>query len=256
MYRRQTASSAVPTDKIDIELRIHIHDGYYQFENSLQSSLLDCVLRKCNFCGFNCAVPPHFSADESSTCSRVASDEDAQLDAILDGWSFHSDTDVIFGDDPKAEPEDATATNNEPKTEHVEETRRPAPRILRGGKSMAPYAGKVYAEQFENLARFFHLTREEAAQRLDISVTLLKRKCRRLGIQRWPYRKIRALQERLVRVCASLSESGAALCDESDPNQTVELLKEKEWLEDLLSRVRCDPNVPLPPDLPLFSGTD
>ena len=41
--------------------------------------------------------------------------------------------------------------------------------------------------------QLFHLPMREAAERLGSSMSLLKKKCRLLGVARWPFRKIRSL---------------------------------------------------------------
>jgi len=47
------------------------------------------------------------------------------------------------------------------------------------------------------LSRYFDLPRKEAAKRLGVCVTLLKRRCRELGIHCWPFRKMRCLDDRI-----------------------------------------------------------
>lgn len=44
-----------------------------------------------------------------------------------------------------------------------------------------------------DIAKCFHLPIREASQTLKIGVSILKRKCRRYGIPRWPHRKIKSL---------------------------------------------------------------
>eukprot|EP00961_Rhodomonas_salina_P125765 1694458-Rhodomonas_salina.2 len=41
----------------------------------------------------------------------------------------------------------------------------------------------------DGVKQLFHLPLRDAADRVGICVTSLKRVCRRLGIQRWPYTK-------------------------------------------------------------------
>lgn len=44
-----------------------------------------------------------------------------------------------------------------------------------------------------DLARYFHLPINEAAQQLNICTTLLKKLCRNNGVKRWPHRKLKSL---------------------------------------------------------------
>ncbi|KAL6781484.1 hypothetical protein ACKKBG_A11345 [Auxenochlorella protothecoides x Auxenochlorella symbiontica] len=61
----------------------------------------------------------------------------------------------------------------------------------------------------EDVAAHFHLPADKACQQLGISLTVLKRVCRRVGVDRWPYRRVKSLE----RIFHSLNEgpgSGAA----------------------------------------------
>lgn len=52
------------------------------------------------------------------------------------------------------------------------------------------------------IANLFHLPISEAAKRLGVGATVLKKRCRRLGIPRWPYRKLKSLDN----VCSNLEK--------------------------------------------------
>lgn len=45
-----------------------------------------------------------------------------------------------------------------------------------------------------DIAKCFHLPIREASKTLKIGVSILKRKCRKYGIPRWPHRKIKSLE--------------------------------------------------------------
>lgn len=51
---------------------------------------------------------------------------------------------------------------------------------------------KIGGATLEDVSPFFHLPIEEAAKELGVCSSALKRRCRRLGIKRWPFRKVRA----------------------------------------------------------------
>lgn len=53
---------------------------------------------------------------------------------------------------------------------------------------------------------YFHLPMSLATQKLQIGSTALKKICRKYGIKRWPYRRIRACQ----KLIEQLEETGAA----------------------------------------------
>ena len=46
----------------------------------------------------------------------------------------------------------------------------------------------------DTMSHYFHLPIDEAAKRLNVGLSVFKQQCRDIGIQRWPYRKIKSLQ--------------------------------------------------------------
>jgi len=57
---------------------------------------------------------------------------------------------------------------------------------------------------FETLAAHFHVPITEASKNLGVCATVLKKICRKYGIQRWPHRKIKSL-ERMIEVLQSVT---------------------------------------------------
>ena len=54
----------------------------------------------------------------------------------------------------------------------------------------------------------FHLGLKEAAMRLGVCATTLKRRCRKLGIERWPHRTIKKYEKALQQVRKMEAASG------------------------------------------------
>lgn len=52
----------------------------------------------------------------------------------------------------------------------------------------------------ETISSYFYMPITQAAKELNIGLTLLKKRCRELGIQRWPYRKLMSLQKLIHNV--------------------------------------------------------
>lgn len=46
----------------------------------------------------------------------------------------------------------------------------------------------------EIISQYFYMPITRAAKELNVGLTLLKKRCRELGIQRWPHRKLMSLQ--------------------------------------------------------------
>lgn len=66
-----------------------------------------------------------------------------------------------------------------------------------GAASNAMGADRVRSERvltFELVSQYFYMPITQAARELNVGLTVLKKKCRELGIPRWPHRKLKSLQ--------------------------------------------------------------
>lgn len=72
----------------------------------------------------------------------------------------------------------------------------------------------------EMVSQYFYMPITQAARELNVGLTLLKKRCRELGIRRWPHRKLMSLQTLIKNVQAStlsLSQSlSLSTCTFSD----------------------------------------
>jgi hypothetical protein len=50
------------------------------------------------------------------------------------------------------------------------------------------------------VSRYFYMPIMQAARELNVGLTLLKKRCRELGIPRWPHRKMKSLQSLIKNV--------------------------------------------------------
>ena len=80
----------------------------------------------------------------------------------------------------------------------------------------------------EELSSCFHLPSEAACRRLGIGLTVLKRQCRKFGIKRWPFRKMKSLDRLITNVQAGISPG--------DQNRT--LVKSVRELEEQKQRMQ------------------
>jgi hypothetical protein len=62
----------------------------------------------------------------------------------------------------------------------------------------------------EELSSCFHLPSEAACRKLGIGQTLLRRQCRKFGIKRWPFRKMKSLDRLITNAKAVSAEISAA----------------------------------------------
>lgn len=52
----------------------------------------------------------------------------------------------------------------------------------------------------ETISQYFYMPITQAAKELNVGLTLLKKRCRELGIRRWPHRKLMSLQTLIKNV--------------------------------------------------------
>lgn len=58
---------------------------------------------------------------------------------------------------------------------------------------------------WKTVSKYFYMPISEAAKELNVGLTHLKKRCRELGIQRWPHRKLMSLQALIKNIQVSLS---------------------------------------------------
>ncbi|GJP32032.1 hypothetical protein CLOM_g16577 [Closterium sp. NIES-68] len=72
-----------------------------------------------------------------------------------------------------------------------------APLVGYGSRVRLPTGNRSRTISLQELMEHFHLPINEAACKLGVCVTVLKQQCREHGIQRWPFRKVRKLDNML-----------------------------------------------------------
>ncbi|CAI5471559.1 unnamed protein product [Closterium sp. Yama58-4] len=72
-----------------------------------------------------------------------------------------------------------------------------APLVGYGSRARLPTGNRSRTISLQELMEHFHLPINEAACKLGVCVTVLKQQCREHGIQRWPFRKVRKLDNML-----------------------------------------------------------
>ncbi|CAI5457977.1 unnamed protein product [Closterium sp. Yama58-4] len=71
------------------------------------------------------------------------------------------------------------------------------PLVGYGSRARLPTGNRSRTISLQELMEHFHLPINEAACKLGVCVTVLKQQCREHGIQRWPFRKVRKLDNML-----------------------------------------------------------
>ncbi|KAL6597863.1 hypothetical protein ACP70R_046668 [Stipagrostis hirtigluma subsp. patula] len=103
-------------------------------------------------------------------------------------------------------------------------------------RSLAP-AGKTRLDHigFDELRRYFYMPITKAAREMNVGLTVLKKRCRELGVARWPHRKMKSLKSLILNVQkmgkegmspAAVQRELAALetyCELMEENPSIEL---------------------------------
>jgi hypothetical protein len=126
------------------------------------------------------------------------------------------------GEDGEEEEEegDAAADGETPQTKYKPPNQSRENRRVRMFRS----ASEITQEE---LASCFHLPSEAACRKLGVGLTVLKRQCRKYGIKRWPFRKMKSLDRLITNVQAGISPG----------DQNKLLVKSVEELEDQKRRM-------------------
>ncbi|XP_030521479.1 uncharacterized protein LOC115734721 [Rhodamnia argentea] len=83
----------------------------------------------------------------------------------------------------------------------------------------------------EQISQYFYMPITRAAKELNIGLTLLKKRCRELGIRRWPHRKLMSLQT-LIKNVQEMRGGGSE--NEEQLGKVVNLLElEKKLMEEI-----------------------
>ncbi|KAL1207867.1 Protein RKD1 [Cardamine amara subsp. amara] len=86
----------------------------------------------------------------------------------------------------------------------------------------------------ETISFYFYMPIAQAAKELNIGLTLLKKRCRELGIQRWPHRKLMSLKKLISNVKELKKMEGEGEENEEKLKIALEKLeKEKKTIEKL-----------------------
>ena len=71
-------------------------------------------------------------------------------------------------------------------------------KAMRKGRDERVYSSKLLSRN--TITQYFYMPITQAARELKVGLTLLKKRCRELGIRRWPHRKLMSLQTLIKNV--------------------------------------------------------
>ncbi|KAJ9163605.1 hypothetical protein P3X46_023255 [Hevea brasiliensis] len=83
----------------------------------------------------------------------------------------------------------------------------------------------------QTISRYFYMPITQAAKELNVGLTLLKKRCRELGIRRWPHRKLMSLQTLIKNVQEMKKVEGEE--SEEKLKEAIEILeRERKMVEE------------------------
>ncbi|CAN6239445.1 unnamed protein product [Urochloa humidicola] len=132
-------------------------------------------------------------------CTVSCSESSISQDEL--GCLFEIDFESFWA---QVEAEDARRKSEEGGCEKALIKLDPGTGILQKGAEIGGHprsgSGGKNALTFELVSGHFCMPIKQAAQELNVGVTVLKKRCRELGIPRWPHRKVKSLQTLISNV--------------------------------------------------------
>ena len=80
---------------------------------------------------------------------------------------------------------------------------------------------------FEELAKYFDMSADEAAERLGVCMSAIKKICRRHGIVRWPHRKLLSANKAIAVIESKMSETNDVAMIEALRFEVINVLVSK-----------------------------
>ncbi|KAM7471413.1 hypothetical protein LguiA_009596 [Lonicera macranthoides] len=90
----------------------------------------------------------------------------------------------------------------------------------------------------ETISEYFYMPITQAAKELNVGLTLLKKRCRELGIRRWPHRKLVSLQTLINNVQELGKEGGEG--HEEKMRGAIEILEKQRRLMEKVPDMRLE----------------
>ncbi|CAA6672978.1 unnamed protein product [Spirodela intermedia] len=101
-------------------------------------------------------------------------------------------------------------------------------------KKAAPARPRTSSIAFEDVSKFFYMPITEAAKAMRVGLTVLKKRCRELGISRWPHRKMKSLNSLIHNV----QELGKGVAMEDSIRREIETLEEHKRLLEMMPEMQ------------------
>ena len=102
------------------------------------------------------------------------------------------------------------------------------------------------------LSNYFHLPINEASKQLGVCVTMLKKTCRKYGISRWPYRRIKCIDKKISVLRTYLTEPPSTQRSSGVPSHPQQQQQQQRHPSEGSSSPASEPPIsPTPPSFPV-----
>ncbi|KAJ9567310.1 hypothetical protein OSB04_003276 [Centaurea solstitialis] len=102
------------------------------------------------------------------------------------------------------------------------------------GSGTSSYTTSKMMLSRETISQYFYMPITQAAKELNVGLTLLKKRCRELGIRRWPHRKLMSLQTLINNVQQELAKKDKGERSEEKLREAVMILEnERKKMEEI-----------------------
>ncbi|KAI4343880.1 hypothetical protein L6164_011177 [Bauhinia variegata] len=191
-----------------------IGDGYFAADWTYQFSMQDHLYG--TFPMIESLPEPYETlAIEPATSSLKVADDDFY--AIKNGLAVWNENDVVVDSDKQT----LLLCKNGKEMEEERKGKRCREERMSGTRMLSR----------KTISEYFYMPITQAAKELNVGLTLLKKRCRELGIRRWPHRKLMSLQS-LIKNLQELGKEEGQESEEKIRNAIEILEKEKKLLEE------------------------
>ncbi|XP_008234884.2 PREDICTED: protein RKD4 [Prunus mume] len=179
-----------------IEINPHGFDSLQYYQDPLHENVsLEEHLQLDNLFEFN-SIPLEWDQNQHPHMGFQGFEDLGSWDFMLDNTDFTSPCDYVVVDEkPVTTMVDSFDYSKNP-TSDLDE----ASRMADWGSNGIYNKKKSAALELDEIQKYFDLPITQAAKKLNVGLTVLKRRCRELKIMRWPHRKIKSLKALIENV--------------------------------------------------------
>ncbi|KAL1373282.1 hypothetical protein HN51_003272 [Arachis hypogaea] len=213
-------------DPFPLPTQFSVYDyDYYSFcGNTNEYPPLGCWAHEFSIQDMECY--PSLPFYETLSIEPISTIKDYDFYDIKKGFSVWNEVDAGFDCSEKVSSSSLLSNKNNEEDKSIRRVmNKRVCREERSSNSTKMLSRKMISE-------YFYMPITQAAKELDVGLTLLKKRCRELGIRRWPHRKLMSLQTLINNVQELGKEEGRE--SEEKLRNAIEILeKEKKLLEEM-----------------------